>query len=34
MYIRRAVLSDSKALAEFNTNMARETEGDVALSVE
>ena len=27
MYIRRAVLSDSKALAEFNTNMARETEG-------
>ena len=27
MYIRRAVLSDSKALAEFNTDMARETEG-------
>ena len=27
MYVRRAVLSDSKALAEFNTNMARETEG-------
>ena len=27
MNIRRAVLSDSKALAEFNTNMARETEG-------
>ena len=26
MYIRRAVLSDSKALAEFNANMARETE--------
>jgi GNAT superfamily N-acetyltransferase len=27
MNIRRAVLSDSKALAEFNTSMARETEG-------
>ena len=27
MFIRRAVLSDSKALAEFNTNMAKETEG-------
>jgi len=27
MNIRRAVQSDSKALAEFNTNMARETEG-------
>jgi len=27
MNIRRAVPSDSKALAEFNTSMARETEG-------
>jgi len=27
MNIRRAVPSDNKALAEFNTNMARETEG-------
>ena len=27
MFIRRAVLSDSKALAEFNISMAKETEG-------
>ncbi len=27
MYIRKAVLSDSKALADFNTSMAKETEG-------
>lgn len=27
MYIRKAVLSDSKALANFNTSMAKETEG-------
>ena len=27
MFIRRAVLSDCKAIAEFNINMAKETEG-------